>query len=73
VTVYPATLAGKTLTYCYEGAAVPQLFIPALIDLWRRGRFPFDELITTYPLDQINEAEADAAAGTTIKPVLLPA
>jgi hypothetical protein len=29
-------------------------------------------LIKTYPLDQINEAEADAAAGTTIKPVLLP-
>ena len=71
VTVYPATLAGKSLTYCYEGAAVPQLFIPKLIGLWRQGLFPFDQLIKAYPLDGINQAEADAAAGTVVKPVLV--
>ena len=71
VTVHPAELAGKTLTYCYEGNAVPQLFIPKLIALWQRGLFPFDELIKPYFLDEIDQAEAAAAAGTTVKPVLV--
>ena len=71
LTVHPASLAGKTLTYCYEGAAVPQLFIPRLIGLWRQGLFPFDKLITTYRLDEIDRAEADAISGVTVKPVVL--
>lgn len=71
LTVHPATLAGRTVTYVYEGDAVPQLFIPQLIDLYRRGRFPFDRLIRRYPLAEIDTAEADAIAGRVIKPVLL--
>jgi aryl-alcohol dehydrogenase len=55
-----------------EGDAVPQLFIPQLIQLWKQGRFPFDKLITTYPLSQINQADAAAASGTAVKPVLIP-
>jgi aryl-alcohol dehydrogenase len=73
LTLHPAFIAGKTVTYVYEGASVPQLFIPKLIDLWTRGVFPFDRLITTYPLEKIDAAEADVKAGTTIKPVLLMA
>ena len=72
LTIFPSSLAGKTVTYVYEGDALPQLFIPRLITLWQRGLFPFDRLITEYPLDQINRAEADSNAGTTIKPVLIP-
>lgn len=53
-----------------EGDAVPQDLIPRLIDLWDAGRFPFDQLVKTYPLDQINDAFADSASGATIKPVL---
>ncbi|GAA3389299.1 NAD(P)-dependent alcohol dehydrogenase [Cryptosporangium minutisporangium] len=71
LTVHPAALAGKTVTYVYEGSAVPQVFIPRLIDLWKRGLFPFDRLITEYPFEAIDQAEADANAGTAIKPVLL--
>jgi aryl-alcohol dehydrogenase len=71
VTVHPSALAGKIVTYCYEGAAVPQLFIPKLIGLWQQGLFPFDQLIRTYPLDEINQAEADAVSGATVKPVIL--
>ena len=71
LTVHPVSLAGKTLTYVYEGDAVPHVFIPRLIALWKRGRFPFDRLITEYPLDQINQAESDARSGTVVKPVLL--
>jgi aryl-alcohol dehydrogenase len=59
------------VTYCYEGSAVPQLFIPKLIGLWRQGLFPFDQMIKTYPLDEISQAEADAVSGATVKPVIL--
>jgi aryl-alcohol dehydrogenase len=71
LTVHPALLAGKTVTYVYEGAALPRVFVPQLVDLWRAGRFPFDRLVRTYPLAGIDRAEADAAAGLTVKPVLL--
>lgn len=70
-TVHPAALAGRTVTYVYEGGALPPVFIPRLLDLWRRGMFPFDRLIRSYPLDEINQAEADVKAGRTVKAVLL--
>ncbi|WP_131738876.1 NAD(P)-dependent alcohol dehydrogenase [Actinomadura roseirufa] len=65
-------LMGRTVKGIIEGDAVPRAFIPVMIELWRRGRFPFDRLIRTYPLDQIGQAEADALAGEVVKPVLLP-
>lgn len=65
-------LMGRTVKGIIEGDAVPQTFIPKMIELWRQGRFPFDRLITTYPLDQINRAERDAASGKVVKPVLIP-
>jgi aryl-alcohol dehydrogenase len=46
--------------------------IPRLIDLWQRGPFPLDKLITGYPLSQVSEAEGDAASGAAVKPVLNP-
>ncbi|WP_067449918.1 NAD(P)-dependent alcohol dehydrogenase [Actinomadura macra] len=65
-------LMGRTVKGIIEGDAVPHTFIPKMIELWRQGRFPFDRLVTTYPLAQINQAEADARAGKVVKPVLLP-
>ena len=64
-------LMGKTITGILEGSAVSSLFIPQLIELQRQGRFPFDELITTFSLAEINEAEAASKSGEAIKPVLL--
>lgn len=55
-----------------EGDSVPQDFIPELIAHHSAGRFPFDRLIRTFPLDQINEAIAAQARGECIKVVLLP-
>jgi aryl-alcohol dehydrogenase len=71
LTVHPAFLAGKSVTYVYEGASMPQLFIPRLIALWQSGVFPFDRLVRTYPLSEIDTAEADVKSGATVKPVLL--
>jgi len=67
-----ALATGKTVTGILAGDAVPRMLIPELIDLWRAGHLPFDRLIRTYPIGDINQAEADMASGLTIKPVLIP-
>jgi aryl-alcohol dehydrogenase len=67
-----ALAPGKTVTGLLEGDAVPRVLIPRLVELWRQGRLPFDRLIRTYPMSDINQAEADMASGETIKPVLVP-
>ncbi|AII10831.1 NAD(P)-dependent alcohol dehydrogenase [Rhodococcus opacus] len=72
VTLAPDALSsGKNIMGILEGDVTPQIFIPRLIDLWEQGRFPFDRMITTYPMADINTAEADSASGATIKPVLV--
>ena len=69
----PQSLAGgKAVTAVYEGDAVPQIEIPRLVEWWRRGQFPIERLVTTYPLSSIDAAERDMAAGRVVKPVLLP-
>ena len=73
MTIQPQALGhGRSVSHLLEGNAVPQLFIPRLIEHWRRGRFPFDRLIQTYAMADANNAEADSLAGRTVKPVLLP-
>ncbi|MGQ4618963.1 zinc-binding dehydrogenase [Nocardia sp. R7R-8] len=69
----PMQLAvGRTVKGIIEGDAVPRQFIPHLIELWRAGDFPFDELIRTYPLAEVDAAERAVHRGEVIKPVLLP-
>jgi aryl-alcohol dehydrogenase len=71
--IAPSMMAfGRNLMGIFEGDAVPRLTIPQLIELWRQGRFPFDRLISTFPLDRINEAEAAMSRGDVVKPVLVP-
>ncbi|MGW4065124.1 NAD(P)-dependent alcohol dehydrogenase [Amycolatopsis sp. NPDC004747] len=55
-----------------EGDSDPDVFIPHLLELHRTGRFPFDELVTTMPLSQINEAVAAQHRGDAVKVVLVP-
>lgn len=71
LSIPPAALIGRRLTFVYEGSAIPQLFIPQLIDFHRRGLFPFDRLITEYAFDDIDQAEADSKSGVAVKPVLI--
>jgi aryl-alcohol dehydrogenase len=63
---------GKAVTAVYEGDAVPQIEIPRLVELWRKGRFPIEKLVATYPLSSIDDAERDMGAARVVKPVLLP-
>lgn len=53
-----------------EGNADPQTFLPQLVDLFLAGKFPIDRMISSYRLDQINEAIADQHAGRCVKAIL---
>ena len=66
----PWLQGGRTVRGVIQGDSVPREFIPRLVDLFMAGRFPLDRLVTRYALTEINQAAADAASGTTIKPVL---
>jgi len=55
-----------------EGDSDLDHFIPELLSHFKAGRFPFDRLVRTYPLNQINEAIAAQLRGDCIKAVLIP-
>jgi aryl-alcohol dehydrogenase len=63
-------IPGRTVRGIVEGDAVPDVFIPRLIELYDKSRFPFDRLVEFYDLEEINRAAKDAEDGTTIKPVI---
>ena len=54
-----------------QGDALPRVFIPQLIELYRRGRLPVDKIITCFALADINKAAEASLNGSVIKPVLL--
>jgi aryl-alcohol dehydrogenase len=62
--------AGKTLVGALEGDSVPKVFIPQMIALYQAGVFPFDELVTTYAFEDIEQAIADTQSGAAVKAVL---
>jgi aryl-alcohol dehydrogenase len=72
VTIPPGSLLmrGRSLRGCMGGHINPTVFLPRLLDLHRRGKFPFDRLVRNYPFRAVNEAIADSLSGATIKPVL---
>ena len=63
-------LNGRSITGVVEGDANPPEFIPDLIELYRQGKFPFDELVTYYDFDEIQEAVEASEDGSVIKPIL---
>jgi aryl-alcohol dehydrogenase len=72
VGLFNPPLLGLTIRGIIEGDADPKAFIPYLLDLHGQGKFPFDKLITTMPLDQINEAVEAQHRGEILKAVLTP-
>ena len=61
---------GKTLTGVIEGAAVPKVFIPQMIEYYRQGRFPVDRIMQFYDFEDINRAYEDSLSGKCIKAVV---
>ncbi|MGA9918204.1 MAG: NAD(P)-dependent alcohol dehydrogenase [Paraburkholderia sp.] len=69
--MFSMLVRGAGAKYIVEGDADPQIFIPQMIDLYKKGRFPFDRLITKFPFEEINQAMHAAESGAVIKPVLI--
>lgn len=61
---------GKTVMGVIEGDSIPQVFIPQLVNYYKRGLFPFDKLTKVYEFEQLNEAFEDSKKGTAIKPIV---
>jgi len=71
ISVSKQLIKGATYKGTHQGDSVTSVFIPHLIDLWRRGKFPFDNLITHYSFKDLHQALADLKEGKIFKPVLV--
>lgn len=63
--------SGKSWDELIQGCSIPKLFIPQLIDLYEKGQFPFDKLLTYFTFEHINEAISRMEKADVIKPVLI--
>lgn len=63
---------GHTVKGIIEGDSDPDVFIPQLIEHYKAGRLPFDRMVKTYPLSQIDRAIAEQHDGLCVKAVLIP-
>lgn len=66
-----AVTFGHTVKGIIEGDSDPDTFIPEMMELYKKGKLPFDKLVKTYPLSEINRAIADQHHGDCVKVVLL--
>lgn len=61
---------GRTIRGIIEGDANWDIFLPKLVGLFMKGRFPIDRLVTFYPFAEINVAIDDHLSGRVVKPIL---
>lgn len=64
--------SGITIKGIMEGDSEPDSFIPELIIHYKAGRLPFDQMIKTYKLSEINQAVAEQHNGDVVKAVMIP-
>lgn len=76
--LFPAEI-NKLMTFGHrviginEGDNDPSIFTLELFDHHRNGRLPFERMVTTYTLADIEPAARDQHKGRCINAVLLPA
>jgi aryl-alcohol dehydrogenase len=63
-------LWGRQVRGILGGESQSEKLIPALIELHRLGRFPFDRMVEYFTLDEVNDAMDASARGEVLKPVL---
>ena len=71
VNTFEAVQSGCSYHGCNQGDAYPQDFLPWLLEQNEQGKFPYDELIKTYPAREMDKAAKDVLDGKTVKAVLL--
>ncbi len=71
VSLFDLAMSDKSILGCLFGSTSPRVQIPRILDLYRTGRVPVDQVISrTYRLDQINQGFADMDAGRTVRGVI---
>lgn len=63
-------LFGKSIVGTLGGSGRGHILIPTLLNLWKAGRFPIEQLMKTYSFEEFNQAMKDGSAGKVVKPVL---
>jgi len=63
---------GQSVKGIIEGDSDPDEFLPELLGHYEGGRLPFDKLVKTFKLSEINDAVADQHSGGCVKAILLP-
>ncbi|WP_317930795.1 NAD(P)-dependent alcohol dehydrogenase [Halioxenophilus sp. WMMB6] len=63
-------MAGKRIIGVMEGDSDIHTFIPALLEHFKKGRFPVDKLVRYYDFHDLNSAIDDAELGVTIKAIV---
>ncbi|MGM4929579.1 NAD(P)-dependent alcohol dehydrogenase [Tardiphaga sp. 619_E2_N8_5] len=63
--------AGLSWRGVIEGDSDIHTFIPRMVEFYRGGLLPLDQLVTLYPFSKINEAIADSESGKVLKAVLV--
>lgn len=59
---------GRTMVGSYLGSSVPARDLPVFVEMWRRGRLPVEQLISSsIPLGQINDAMDRLADGSELR------
>jgi NDMA-dependent alcohol dehydrogenase len=61
----------KDIRGCLFGSLEPRLAAPRLLNLYRHGLLDLDGMVTTYPLDQINEGLRDSLEGNIVRGLLI--
>ncbi len=64
---------GKTLIGSYMGSSIPSRDIPRYIALWRAGRLPVEQLLSSVsPMQEINRLMDRLADGDAIRQIVVP-
>ncbi len=53
-----------------KGGCDPRVFIPRMVEHYKKGEFPINKLVKHYSFDEIETAMDDMAAGRVVKPIL---
>ncbi|MGC5256102.1 NDMA-dependent alcohol dehydrogenase [Gordonia sp. DT218] len=70
--LFTFAMSGKRLQGTLYGSTNARRDIPMIADMYRRGEFKLDELVTkTYELEQINQAVTDMRDGKNIRGVIM--
>ena len=63
--------SGKQIIGCVQGNAIPQEYIPKMIEWFKAGDLPLQNLVTLYEVSKFEQAIEDMRKGNATKPILV--